>query len=293
MKDLKKLLKQFNYFIQYLCVKFVHFMLQTLGYEKASNLGAFLAKNLIKLASRYKLILDNISKSSLKVSKNKKQKIREEVLANFGRLFAEFPFLANWKEGDFKKYVKIIGKENLPKKQNSPIIILTGHFGNWEVLVNQLSFLNKPYAVYRKQNNPYLEKYFQSMREKTPEVTFVEKRMVARKLSEIASSNGTIGMLCDLKEDGMIGKFMGRDAKMGISVAKIALKYGFQIIPVRIDRFDKFYFNIHIFPEVKFKKSDIENKNYENMTLQIYKIYEDWIAQDPGNWYWLHNRWSK
>jgi KDO2-lipid IV(A) lauroyltransferase len=196
-------------------------------------------------------------------------------------------------EKDIEKYVKVVRKENLPKDDSRPSILLTGHFGNWEVLVRQFeNFVNHPYVVYRKQNNPFLEKFFQSLRLSNGKLSFVEKGALARKLPEIVSKKATLGLLCDLKEDGLHANFLGRKAKIGLSVAKLICKYNFRIIPVRVDRYNKHYFNINVYPEMKFSKKDLEEKNYEKITLQIYKMYENWIAEHPSNWYWVHNRWS-
>ena len=59
---------------------------------------------------------------------------------NYGRVFAEYMFIKNFRLGKLSSKIKIDGQEILDqiKNQNKQVIFFSGHFGNFELMAMHL-----------------------------------------------------------------------------------------------------------------------------------------------------------
>ena len=78
------------------------------------------------------------------------------VLGNYGRILAEYPYLKDFRKNKMEKFIKIDGLENLNKIKNKkkPVVFISGHFNNFELMAMQiekqginLAAIYKPIAV--------------------------------------------------------------------------------------------------------------------------------------------------
>ena len=81
-----------------------------MGYEKSSNLGSIIGKYIGTIFRSKKLIIKNLIKAGINKNLNK---IATNVLGNYGRIFAEYIHLKNFKNNKLKKYISIEGIEHL------------------------------------------------------------------------------------------------------------------------------------------------------------------------------------
>ena len=141
-------------------------------------------------------------------------------------------------------------------------------------------------------NNPYVDQLLFKYRSNRKNMEYVDKNNASKKLIEAAQKKILVGILADVKLQGKMISFLGRKAESSDIVARLHDKYNMQIIPTKVERYQNTKFKITFYPPVKFDSEDIKNKDYTAMTVQIHKIYESWIAENPSQWYWLHNRWK-
>ena len=241
----------------------------------------------------FKKIKKNIELSSLKIPSTKLDMVSSQVLDNFGRYIAEFQFIHNWDKKEFSKYVTVVGEENLKNANKVPSMILTSHLANWEVIVRYFYFKkNNAIIINRPMNNQFVNKILFKYRSNRTNFEYVDKNSASKKIIEAINNKALIGMLADVKLQGKLINFLGRKAQSSDIVARLHEKHKMQIIPTKVERYQKFKFKITFYPPVTFDQDALKNKDYEAMTIQIHKIYESWIAQNPGQWFWLHNRWK-
>jgi KDO2-lipid IV(A) lauroyltransferase len=80
---------------------------------------------------------------------------------------------------------------------------------------------------------------------------------------------------------------------MEISIAKIALRYDIDLIPVRCIRIGReFKFDAKVEKPLFIEKSADTTADIENLTLKINQTLERWITEYPSQWFWVHNRWK-
>ena len=85
----------------------------------------------------------------------------------YGKIFAEYPFLKNFRNSNLRNNIEIDGKENLKEIQNENVVFISGHFDNFELMAMSLEKegINLA-AVYRPLNNYFLNKIMEYLRKK-------------------------------------------------------------------------------------------------------------------------------
>ena len=93
--------------------------------------------------------------------------IIKKIWGNYGRIFAEYIYLKNFRENNLSSNVKIVGQEILEKikKNNEPVIFISGHFNNFELMAMQLEMAGVDLAaIYRPLNNIFLNPFIEKIR---------------------------------------------------------------------------------------------------------------------------------
>ena len=82
------------------------------------------------------------------------------ILGNYGRILAEYPFLKDFRKNKLEQFIRIDGIENLDKiKSNkTPVVFISGHFNNFELMAMQIEKYGiNLAAIYRPLNNIFLK----------------------------------------------------------------------------------------------------------------------------------------
>ena len=82
--------------------------------------------------------------------------------------------------------------------------------------------------------------------------------------------------------------FFGKPVKTQIGFLKIARKYKMPIIPMQNQRLKNGRFKI-TFHQPIFNE---DSSNDKVMMLKIHDIIENWIINNPTEWFWQHNRFN-
>lgn len=210
---------------------------------------------------------------------------------NLGRVFAEYPHLHR---SVMDARIQVIGQENLP--HDRPFLIVSGHYGNWEMLPRVLSMLGKPvHVVYRPPNNPLTHGLIDRIRSRYSLGHYGKGREGARGVMAAFRSGESVAILIDQKDNaGALLNFMGAPAMTMTSAAKLALKLDVPVIPMLMERTQGAYFTAHILPEIP-KPHGPEDP--EVKALHLMQAMNDmlgaFVAQRPAQWFWLHRRWPK
>ena len=88
---------------------------------------------------------------------------------NYGRIFAEYVYIKDFRESNLKDYIEIEGKEFIEeiKKNNEPVIFVSGHFNNFELMAMALERSGIDLAaIYRPLNNKFLNPIMEKIRKK-------------------------------------------------------------------------------------------------------------------------------
>ncbi len=135
----------------------------------------------------------------------------------------------------FNKYIEMDGRFHevlkLMLHRNRGLIILTGHYGNWEVLGYMMATIGFPtVSVARPLDNPYISEFVFGVRERTGQ-RIITKKGATEEVVSILDNNGVVGFTADQNagKKGIFVDFFGRKASSYKSIGLLAMQ---QDIPV-------------------------------------------------------------
>ncbi|MBD1155701.1 lysophospholipid acyltransferase family protein [Pelagibacterales bacterium SAG-MED16] len=286
-------MKKIIYFIEFLLVKFLLIICEIIGYKLASNFGFFIGKNFGNFFRKKKSIIENLYKSKIviKISDNQ---FANNVLGNYGRILAEYPFLKDFRKNKLEQFIKIDGIENLNKikNNNKPVVFISGHFNNFELMAMQIekNGINLA-AIYRPLNNVFLNKTMEQIRTKYICKNQIRKgRSGTRQILENLKKGNSIALMIDQRvTEGIKIDFFGNLASTTTIPAQIIKKYECDLVPIYIERLKKYNFKMYVSQPIAINSK----KSQEEISKHLNKILEKMILKNPDQWIWTHNRWKK
>jgi KDO2-lipid IV(A) lauroyltransferase len=180
-------------------------------------------------------------------------------------------------------------------KRNQGVIMLTGHYGNWEILGYVLATLGfQTTSIARPLDNTYVNEWMMGIREKKGQ-KIISKKGATDEVTAVLDNHGAVGFIADQNAGpkGLFVDFFGRKASTYKSIGLLAMQYK---VPVVIGcarrKNDRFQFVLEaqdiIYP------ADWQNESdpLRYITQRYTKGIEDFIAKDPGQYLWVHRRWK-
>ena len=285
-------MKTFRYIFEYIIISGFFILFKFIGYEKSSNIGAKIGKIFGPIFRSKDIVIKNLNYAGIQ-NANDQKKIVEEMWENYGRIFAEYPFLKKFKTNEFKNYILIEGQEYLAdiKFNKEKAVFISGHFNNFELMAMQLENMGIDLAaIYRPLNNFFMNKKILNIR-----LNHICKKQIkkgkggSRKMLDYLKKGTSVALMIDQRlSEGKKVKFFSKLASTTTIPAQLALKYECLVIPVYIERYNKHYFKMKINRPMKFTKDN----SLEEITEKLNNVLEKMIVQNPGQWIWTHNRWK-
>ena len=286
-------MKKIIYFIEFLLVKLLFIICKIIGYKLASNFGFFIGKNFGNFFRKKKSIIENLDKSKIiiKISDNQ---FANNVLGNYGRILAEYPFLKDFRKNKLEQFIQIDGTENLNKikNNNKPVVFISGHFNNFELMAMQIEKYGiNLAAIYRPLNNVFLNKTMEQIRTKYICKNQIKKgRSGTRQILENLKKGNSIALMIDQRvTEGIKIDFFGNLASTTTIPAQIIKKYECDLVPIYIERFEKYNFKMYVSQPISINSK----KSQEEISGHLNTILEKMILKNPDQWIWTHNRWKK
>tara|TARA_B100000530_G_scaffold259003_1_gene172314 strand:+ start:116 stop:976 length:861 start_codon:yes stop_codon:yes gene_type:complete len=286
-------MKKISYFIEFIFVNIFFILFKLLGYRISSNLGFLIGKIFGPIFRSKKLIIENIKKSNIAIKQNYK-KVASNVLGNYGRIFSEYPFLKNFRNGDLDNFIEINGKNYLEliKKENKTVVFVSGHFNNFELMAMQIEKAGiELSAIYRPLNNTLLNKTMEQIRKKYICKNQIKKGIAGTRqiIKDLKKGNSVALMIDQRVREGSKVKFFGNLATTTTIPAQLIKKYKCELVPIYIERKDKYHFKMHISKPIKVNSK----KTNEDITLFLNTVLEKMILKNIDQWIWTHDRWKK
>ena len=281
------------YFFEFILVSLLLIIFKILGYKLASNFGFFIGKTFGPLFRSKSLVIDNLKKSNISLKKTHEQST-EEIFGNYGRIFAEYPFIKNFRNGKLEKYIQVEGKQYLDeiKSKNKKVVFISGHFNNFELMAMMIEKYGIDLsAIYRPLNNIFLNKTMEKIRIKYICKKQIKKgRSGTREIIENLKKGSSIALMIDQRvREGSKVNFFGSLATTTTIPAQLVKKYKCDLVPIYIERRSKFHFKMYVSKPIKVS----ENKTIEEITQFLNTVLEQMIVKNPLQWIWTHDRWKK
>ena len=285
-------MKKIVYFIEFILIKVLFIFFKIIGYKYSSNLGFLIGKIIGPIFRSRKLIIKNLQKANLK-KQNNLEKIASDVLGNYGRIFAEYVHLKNFRNDKLEKYISIEGLEHLNnlKKTKKRAVFISGHFNNFELMAMQIEKAGIELAtIYRPLNNLLLNKTMEQIRTENICKNQIKKgRAGSREIIKNLIKGKSIAIMIDQRvREGIKIDFFNNQATTTTIPAQLIKKYNCELVPVYIERRKNNYFKMFVSKPIKIDK----NKSVLEITKFLNNLLERMIVRNIDQWIWTHNRWK-
>ena len=285
-------MKKIIYFIEFILIRVLFIFFKIIGYKYSSNLGFLIGKIIGPIFRSKKLIIKNLQKANLQ-KQNNLEKIASDVLGNYGRIFAEYVHLKNFRNDKLEKYISIEGLEHLNnlKKTKKRAVFISGHFNNFELMAMQIEKAGIELAtIYRPLNNFLLNKTMEQIRTENICKNQIKKgRAGSREIIKNVKNGKSIAIMIDQRvREGEKVNLFNHLATTTTIPAQLIKKYNCELVPVYIERTKNNYFKMFVSKPIKIDK----NKSILEITKYLNNLLERMILRNIDQWIWTHNRWK-
>jgi len=174
-------------------------------------------------------------------------------------------------------------------------IMLTGHYGNWELLGYALAVLGFDIvAVMRPLDNDYLNHYLLDRRERSG-LRLLYKKGVTQSAGEVLESGGTLCFIADQNagRKGLFVDFFGRKASTYKSIGLMAMHYEKPIVVGCARRIGPgLLYEVCVNRVIRQAEWRDREDPLRWITEEYSRAIEDFIRVAPEQYLWIHRRWK-
>lgn len=286
--------------LQYVALRLASMAMHCFSVETNLQSARFLGSLLFAADKKHRdRALGNLRRSFPEMTERQQRRLGRRSVQSLLMLGVEVLFttrlirLETW-----NRYVRLDNFQEvlgLLMKRNQGLILLTGHYGNWEILGYVLATLGfETTSIARPMDNRYVNHWLLGVRERQGQ-RIIAKKGATSEVTDVLERGGTVGFIADQNagSKGMFVDFFGRKASTYKSIGLLAMQYEVPVVIGYARRTDgKFLFAVGaqdiIYPE-QWKSQD-DPLRY--ITQRYTKGIEEFVRADPGQYLWVHRRWK-
>tara|TARA_B110000881_G_scaffold211538_1_gene220143 strand:- start:1183 stop:2058 length:876 start_codon:yes stop_codon:yes gene_type:complete len=289
------IIKTIKYFFQAIIIYLFFIIIKIIGLKLSRSFFSYFFNKIGPLIKSEQIINDNLQKFIGTYSEDIKQNTKFKMWSNYGKVFVEYLFLSKFRNNN--SHIVIKGEKILEKiiKKNKPVIFVSGHFANFELMSMELTKRKLNLAtIYRPLNNFFINPFMEYLRRK-----YICRNQIKKGLSGVKDSinfiknNYSIALMIDQRvSEGKKLPFFEHMALTTTLPSQLAVKFNLDIVPIYINRKDNDNFEMEIYDPIKIVNKENAETTKLDFSIKLNKIIEQMISKDPGQWIWTHNRWK-
>ena len=176
-------------------------------------------------------------------------------------------------------------------------ILITGHYGNWELLSQAIAIKYDLtlVGVGRELNSKRMNEVLVKNRERF-NVEMVYKKGAIKSCIKAIGQKKIIGILIDqhlpLNQSINVDFFNHKVTHTPIA-SILSRKFGIDLIPAYISTDDYKNYTVKIYDPIKSIKTENQEEDLLKMTQAQVEVMEKVIRKQPNQWFWQHKRWKE
>jgi KDO2-lipid IV(A) lauroyltransferase len=298
-KKKKKKNSLFRDWLHYLALRLLVFFLYLFDIETNLNFACFLGRLLWKHYHRGRQrALDNLRASFPEKSEDWFHETGRRSFEHIAMLAIDVLFTPrlvkkyNWR--DYSRY-KNTERAKWLMQEGRGLLMVAAHYSNFEIIGYLMGLFGfNIYSIARPLDNRFINDYLYGVRKRVGQ-QIIDKKGAAELMQKITSTGATLCFIADQDagRKGIFVDFFGRKASTYKSIGLLAITNNVPIVVGYSRRIDnRFFFEIGvnriIFPEEWAEKDN----PLEWVTAEYTKAIEEFIREDPSQYWWLHRRWK-
>lgn len=258
--------------------------------EVSYAIGAFIGrlKFYIALKDR-RTVFNNMRIVTSNEDKRLIWKLSRRVFENFGRSVVDFLSFSKINKDFIETHVDVYNKEYLDYalSENTGVIIISAHLGNWELggaVVSSLGYRLNGVAL--PHLHPDVNAFFNKQRAMCGE-KIIPIGVALRRIFRLLKNKEIVAFVADrdFGKDGTAVDFSGKEAVVPRGAARFCIKARVPIIPVFIVRKSKDYFSLSFEKPISFKDINGVSKKEADIIQEYFSVIEKYVKKYPDQWY--------
>ena len=283
--------KVLKYFFQSVIVYLLFIIGKILGLTLSRKLFAALFVFFGPIFRSNEIAKKNLKIINHKISNNETKKIIENMWKNYGITFIEYIYLRYFLKNNSNVSVKDEGNLLQIIKEKKPVIFVSGHFANFELMSMEITKQGIPLAtVYRPLNNFFINPLMEFLRKK-----YICKNQIKKGIGGVRESidylkkKNSIALMIDQRvSEGEKIEFFNKPAFTTTLPAQLSIKFNIDILPVYIERDKENNYKIEF--QKRIQPKDFANKL--ELTKKLNRVLEKMVMRNLYQWILTHNRWK-
>ena len=263
--------------------------------RRLSKVIAFMFYYIIPI--RKQVTLKNLRKAFPEFSVSDIKKIAFGSYKSFSITLVEMLFIPFMTREQIENAIYCEDAELVKKyyKRYRGLIVLSGHFGNWEYIALSVSAkINVPFhVVVKSQRNPYVDAYLNKGRTRWINKIVPLGASIRKIYAELKAKN-IVAMVADQRgpQEGMRVNFFGQQSSIYPGPAMLAIKTGAPILYGLTIRQPDYSYTAQI-SEISMENLPAdEEKQIQEVSQRHMALLESVIRKHPEQWLWMHNIWK-
>jgi Kdo2-lipid IVA lauroyltransferase/acyltransferase len=242
-----------------------------------------------------RLAIGNLQAAFPLQSRQQSAVIARRMFEHFGQLLMVLLKFSTLGPPDMLAHVEFEGEERVraAHAQGRGVLLVTGHFGFWEINALVHSLVLQPISVLaRPLDNPILHQLLEQVRTSTGNSVIYRRGAIRRVLRALAA-NQAVAVLIDQhmqSADAVYVDFFNRPAATTSALAALALKTGAPVVPVFALPLPGGRFRMVYEHPVTPPAPDSPDAIRE-FTQRCTDVLEMYVRRYPERWLWMHRRW--
>lgn len=231
------------------------------------------------------------------LTEEERERIARRCFQGIGRHFMEVCYLIRYDKEKVGTYVSFQGVNHFERafKEGKGVVLLTGHFGCWELMAVAFGYFFRPsYVVVKPLDYPPAERLVQHLRGVSGNRS-VSKEKSMRQLIRLLREGQVLGVLIDQNidwYDGVFVPFFGKRACTNKGLALLIYKTRAPVVPVFIVDRGKGRYVVEFQPPLPWLAFGDRTKEIEENTAQYNQVIEAMVRRYPDHYFWVHQRWK-
>lgn len=284
--------------VEYAGLRLLMSLTRRLSPARAARVGEVLGELVFHVTGmRKKLVMEHLVRVYGDTGENNKLRaMSRSVYRQLGRTAVEHARLLAGRTTDLRDRLEISGEEHVARarKRGRGVILITGHFGYWELLGATVALLGYPITVVAKKlHNPAVDRLVHLGRERLGmAVTLMDTAPSA--VLRALRRNECVGLLTDQDagDGGVFVEFLGLGASTYQGPALFALRTGAPIVPCFIIRSGPERHRVCFETPIEASPTGDEQADILRTTQAYTDVLARYIMDYPDHWFWVHRRWK-
>jgi KDO2-lipid IV(A) lauroyltransferase len=270
--------------------------LRLLPLERATRLAHAVFAAVGRRSSQRMRVLRNLQVAFPELTAARRDALLRDIYGHAGVALAEIAQLAAiWRERETRLEFVAASELAFLRGSGRPAVLVTAHIGAWTLTNFVAGHYGFPLSiVYARESNPYLADLMHRLRSELPVQLLARDNSMRALIGEL-SRGAAVGLGSDVRLDaGEPIPFFGAPMQTNTVPARLALRFGCELVPTRAQRLPGGRFRITMYaPVAPDPTATTAAEQAVSMTAQLNAHFERWIRETPGEWLCLARRWPK